>query len=77
MREGRNWKRKDIILNSPNDLQSKRLCMKLWGEKSEEVTEADEGSNIIVTNAIVDKYQQKTQVNSNELTLIEVCNKSM
>ena len=51
--------------------------MKLWGEKSEEVTEADEGSNIIVTNAIVDKYQQKTQVNSNELTFIEVCNKSM
>ena len=48
------------------------ISVKLWNKNATAVTDNQEGCTLSVTNASVDRYNQHTHMNTNELTTVQV-----
>ena len=69
VKEGRGWKRQDVMISDSSN-SAKCLRVKLWNKNATAVTDNQDGCTLTVTNASVDRYNQHTQMNSNELTTV-------
>ena len=71
---GSPWKRRDIMLEDENT--SNKICLKMWGEKSNEISPNDVGKTLTVENLEVDTFLSKTYVKSTDMTNL-VSNKNI
>lgn len=68
LRSGPNWQRRDLILE--DETTKKKICIKLWNEHADAVTDNTKGQQISFKNVEVDIFNNKHQLRTTDLTTI-------
>jgi len=63
------WSKRDVYVE---DQMKRKICLKLWNDKTNLLKETDVGTSITITNLEVSSYQDKNQLHTTDLTDIKV-----